>query len=222
MSRSRVAFYGSGHLGRQVHHHLSCYHADAVDMLGFVDDTRPAGQEVIAGLRTLGGLDEVMQRAETAPGAMQIVFAIGYSDMQARRRALDRVRAAGYRLLAVVHPRAVVEPGAVIGEGCVLLAGVVVDQQVRVGPACYLDVGVRLTAGTEVGANNYFSTGVSTGSRVRIGDNCFIGMDCTITTEVQLGSNLFVNAKSLVSRNLGDNIKLVEVHKSRELPLPAP
>ena len=36
-----------------------------------------------------------------------------------------------------------------------------------------------------------------------------------------LGSNLFVNAKTLVPRNVGDNLKLVELHKGRELPMPA-
>ena len=140
--------------------------------------------------------------------------------MSLRRAALERVLKAGYRLFTVVHPRATIEPGAQIGAGCVVLSGAVIDQQVRVGPACFVDIGVRLTAGTTVGCNNYFSSGTATGSRVTIGDDCFFGMDCTITTEVQMGSNLFVNAKTLVPRNVGDNVKLVEVHKSRELPMP--
>jgi hypothetical protein len=38
---------------------------------------------------------------------------------------------------------------------------------------------------------------------------------------VHMGSNLFVNAKTLVPRDVGDNLKLVEVHKSRALPMPA-
>ena len=33
-----------------------------------------------------------------------------------------------------------------------------------------------------------------------------------------LNSSLFVNAKTLVPRDVDDDIKLVEVHKSRELP----
>ena len=43
-------------------------------------------------------------------------------------------------------------------------------------------------------------------------------MDCTITTDVSLGSNLFVNAKTLVPRDVGDDLKLVELHKSKQLP----
>ena len=222
MDKRQVVFYGAGHLGRQIYHHVSTYCRDGVEVLGFVDDTKPAGLEVIDGKRTLGSLAQAQASSALQPSAIEFVFAIGYTSMRQRRAALERVLAVGYRLFTFVHPRAIVEPGAEVGQGCVVLAGAVIDQQVSVGPACFIDIGVRLTAGTTVGCNNYFSAGTATGSRVRIGDDCFFGMDCTITTEVQMGSNLFVNAKTLVARNVGDNLKLVEVHKSRELPLTEP
>lgn len=218
MSRTRVAIYGAGHLGRQVLHHVTHHCADEVDLIGFVDDTRPGGEAVAGGAETLGGLDRARETRGLRPGELMLVFAIGYSDMAARRAALNRVLDAGYELFSVVHPRAIVEPGAELGAGCIVLQNAVLDQGVRVGPACFIDIGVRLTAGTVIGSNNYFSTGTSTGSRVVIGDDCFFGMDCTVTTEVRMGSRLFVNAKTLVPRDVGDDVKLVEIHKSRELP----
>jgi acetyltransferase-like isoleucine patch superfamily enzyme len=221
MDKRQVVFYGAGHLGRQIYHHVSTYCRDGVEVLGFVDDTKPAGLKVIDGKQTLGSLAQAQTSSALQPNAVEVVFAIGYTSMRTRRAALERVLAVGYRLFTFVHPRAIVEPGAELGQGCVVLAGAVIDQQVSVGPACFIDIGVRLTAGTTVGCNNYFSAGTATGSRVRIGDDCFFGMDCTVTTEVQMGSNLFVNAKTLVPRNVGDNLKLVELHKGRELPMPS-
>jgi acetyltransferase-like isoleucine patch superfamily enzyme len=221
VKRRRVAFFGAGHLGRQVHHHIVQHAAAEVEAVGFIDDTRAAGEPVIGGLHTLGPLAAVAASAEFGPDAVEIVFTIGYTSMPARRAALDAVLAQGYRLYTFVHPRAVVEPGVALGEGCIVLANAVLDQQVSVGRACMIDIGVRLTAGTQVGHNNFFCTGTSTGSRVRVGDDCFFGMDCTITTEVEIGSRVFVNAKTLVARSLGSHLKVVELHKSRELPLPA-
>ena len=218
--RQRIALYGGGHLGRQIYHHVAAYYRERVEVAGFIDDTLEADTEVIDGKCALGSLAQAMQSTDLAPTAIEVVFAIGYADMGRRRAALRRVLDAGYRLFSVVHPRAVIEPGAQIGPGSIVLAGAVIDQQVRVGTACFIDIGVRLTAGTSVGNNNYFSSGTSTGSRVVIGDDCFFGMDCTVTTDVKMGSNLFVNAKTLVPRDVGDNVKLVELHKSRELPLP--
>ena len=220
MTARRLAFYGAGHLGRQLHHHVLHHGGAGLELLGFIDDTRPAGDSVVGGLRTLGSLAAAQQQPLLQPGRIELVFAIGTTSMPARRAALERVLAAGYGLFTLLHPRAVVEPGARIGPGCVVLANAVIDQQVEVGAACFIDIGVRLTAGTRVGCNNYFSTGTSTGSRVRIGDDNFFGMDCTVTTDVTMGSNLFVNAKTLVPRDVGDNLKLVELHKSRELPMP--
>ncbi len=218
-TRQRLAFYGAGHLGRQVYHHVKHHGAASAEVIGFIDDTRAAGAEVLDGQRTLGSLEAAAASASLGPAQVQIVFTIGYADMRARRAALDRVLAAGYRLYTLIHPRAVVEPGAEVGAGSIVLANAVLDQQVRTGEACFIDIGVRLTAGTVVGRNNYFSSGTSTGSRVVIGDDCFFGMDCTVTTEVKMGSRLFVNAKTLVPRDVGSDVKLVELHQSRQLPL---
>ena len=220
MARTAVVIYGAGHLGRQIYHHVKHHCAESAKVLGFIDDTKGAGHEVIDGQLTLGSLTEALQQAALQPASVHLVFAIGYTNMMQRRAALDRVLAAGYQLFTVVHPRAVIEPGAELGAGCVVLAGAVIDQQVKVGAACFIDINVRLTAGTQVGCNNYFSSGTATGSRVQVGDDCFFGMDCTITTDVKMGSHLFVNAKTLVPRDVGDNLKLVQVHKGRELPLP--
>lgn len=218
MTRRRVALYGAGHLGRQVSHHLMQHCTGMAQVEGFIDDTLPTGAEVMPGLRSLGPLAEAAAGAEHGPAAIDLVFTIGYASMRARREALERALTAGYRLFTLIHPRAWVEPGAEVGEGSIVLAHAVIDQQVRVGRACFIDIGVRLTAGTVVGCNNYFSSGTATGSRVRIGDDNFFGMDCTVTTDVSMGSGLFVNAKTLVPRDVGDNVKLVELHKTRQLP----
>lgn len=219
MARRRVAFYGAGHLGRQIYHHVRHHCAEVVEPVGFIDDSRGAGEDVIGGLATLGSLEQARHTPGLGPDDVDLVFTIGYNDMRGRGRALAAAVAAGYRLFTLLHPRAWVEPGVAVGEGSIVLAGAVLDQQVRVGRGCVIDIGVRLTAGTEVGDNNFFCSGTSTGSRVRVGSGCFFGMDCTLTTDVEVGSHVFVNAKTLVARNLGSDLKVVELHKSRELPL---
>lgn len=218
MSRTRIAIYGAGYLGKQVFHHIRHHCADQAELIGFVDDTCPPGEAVIGDVVTLGDLKQIKNTQGLGPGDIKLVFAIGYADMAARHAALDRVLDAGYDLFTVVHPRATIEPDVDLGAGCIVLQNAVLDQQVRVGSACFIDIGVRLTTGTIVGRNNYFSCGTSTGSRVVIGDDCFFGMDCTVTTDVRMGSRLFINAKTLVPRDVGDDVKLVEIHKSRELP----
>ncbi len=217
MKAQRIVIYGAGVLGHQVLYHIQQYCMPNVQLLGFVDDTRPAGSTVTNEYSTLGGIANFCQENSWDPNDIQVVFAIGHGDMGARAAALNRVRDADLQLYSVVHPTAVIEQNAKVGSGAIVLAGAIIDQDVRLGEGCFIDVAVRLGDGTCAGENNYISAGTSTGSRVNIGSDNFFGMDVTITTDVQIGSNVFVNAKTLVPRDVKDNLKIVEMHKLREI-----
>ena len=213
-----VLVFGAGHLGRQVLHHLR--HQSQARVLGFIDDTRPVGAVAPGGHVCVGPLEEVARKPGLGPDEVAVVFAIGYSDMLGRGRALQRVLAAGYRLRSVIHSRAVIEPGAVVGEGCIILANAIVDQNVNIGRGCFLDCAVRIGEDSVVGDNNYLSSGAALGGSVRLGSGSFLGMDTTVVTGVSVGSNCFIVAKALVARSLADNTKLVQLHKAKEMPLP--
>lgn len=210
-----VLVFGAGHLGKQILHHLR-FHS-SMTVLGFIDDSMPKGVEVAPGVYSIGGL-------ETALGAFSgtrkpaAIFAIGYRDMRARGMALDRILASGFELVSFVHPRAIIEPESKIGAGSIVLGGAIIDQGVSIGEGCFVDIGVRVGENTRIGANNYLSSGASLGGAVVVGSGSFFGMDCTVTNGVSVGSHCFVNAKSLVARNLRNDIKLVQVHKTKELP----
>jgi len=211
-----LLIYGAGHLGRQTLNTLRA-HYRSHSVQAFVDDTLDPGTPVAHGVSTIGGLDAVKE-ADYPVDSFAFVFAIGYSNMRARRAAFDRLQGSGYGLLNVIHPRAIIEPSATIGTGTIILAGAIIDQGASVEDGCYVDIGVRVGEDATLGRLSYASSGAALGGAVTVGENCFLGMDCTITTGVSVGDDCFINAKSLVSRNLGSNLKLVEVHKSRELP----
>ena len=213
---TNVIIYGSGHLGIQVLHYIE--HYSDVNVLGFIDDTKSSGDLIIGELKCLGGFDDLVTGGHYPPEQVDIVFAIGYSNMLARKMALDRLLASDYSLFGLIHPRAIVEPGTTIGRGVIILGGAILDQRVSVGDGCYVDIGVRIGEDSIVAANNYLSSGSAIGGDVAIGESNFFGMDCTVTTGVSIGSNCFINAKTLVARNLGSDVQLVEIHKSKELP----
>ena len=217
MKTQKIVIYGAGVLGHQVLYHIKQYCMPNVELLGFVDDTRPAGSSITDEYSTLGDITNFCKANSWKSSDIQVVFAIGHGDMGARAIALKQVRDAGLKLYSVVHPSAIVEQSANINPGAIILAGAIIDQDVCIGEGCFVDVAVRLGDGTCAGGNNYFSAGTTTGSRVNIGSDNFFGMDVTITTDVQIGSNVFVNAKTLVPRDVKDNLKVVEMHKLREI-----
>lgn len=217
----KALVYGSGHLGRQVLHVLEHHFGGAYTVAGFVDDQRPAGEEVTGGYRTLGSLADVAANPETAPERAVLVPAIGYANLAGRGRALELARALGYAFPVLVHPRAWLEPTVRLGQGVIVLAGALVDQAVTVGDWCYLDQGVKLGEECVLGPNNYLAAGATLGGRVRLGRDNFLGLDVTITDRVTVGDGNFVNARTLVYKDLGDRQRLVEFHEQTRLPFAA-
>ena len=108
----RIAVYGAGYLGRQIYHHLRAYYHDSATVAGFIDDTKPVGEDVIDGLTTLGSLADAQSDPALNPTTISMVFAICYTSMRARGTALQRVLDAGYDLFDVINPSAMIEPGA--------------------------------------------------------------------------------------------------------------
>lgn len=216
----KIVVYGGGHLGRQVYHHLRAYYSESAELIGYVDDTKPEGEIIVDNVPNLGGMVDLSKKPSMSPDHVKIVFAIGYTNMKKRGVALERVESNGYELFSVIHPRSMIESNANLEAGSIVLAGAVIDQQVSLGKACFVDIGVTIGENSQVAANNYFSAGVSVGGSVQIGENNFFGMDVTVTNDVKLGSNLFVNAKTLIYKDLGDNLRIVEMHRIKEIAHP--
>lgn len=215
----QVLIHGSGRLGRQVLQVLRSHFADRYQPVGFIDDIRPAGDDVL-GLPVLGTLEDVATAPGTSPDQAWLVPAIGYRDQPARGRALDRACALGYRLPTLVHPRAGVEPTATLGDGVIVLAGVLVDQGVVVGDGCYLDQGVMVGEDSVLQPNSYLAAGTIVAGGVRLGRDCFLGAGSVVTDGVNIGDACIVNAQSLVHRDLPAHHKLVQTRQELRLPLP--
>lgn len=212
---SDIVIYGGGLLGRQVHYLVATYYAERFKILGFVDDVQEKGSYVVDGLVTLGGVDQVSKATNMQPNQVQMVFAIGYSDMTGRRRAFDRAKKKGYAFASLIHPRAIIEKNVTLGEGVIVNAGSIVDQFVSVGDVCYLDIGINLCEKCSIGTNNFICSGTTFGGSVNVGDDNFFGLNSTVVNDVTIGNNNMINAASLVYRNIEDNRKLVEFREQR-------
>lgn len=213
--KQNLLVYGAGKLGRQLYHHLKAYYSDSVKVVGFVDDTLPAGRVVIDGVLTVGGFGMDFFEQTFPPSEFKFVFAIGYSSMSGRLAVYERLVDAGYSLFSIVHPRAIVEPDAKIGEGSVVLGGSVIDQGVVLGQICYIDIGVTIGEDSTFGVNNYLSASTVIGGSVSLGHSNFIGMNSTLVNDIKIGNSVFVNAQTLVHKNVDDNSRVIEMHKVR-------
>lgn len=210
---STLLVYGAGRLGTQVARLVmgSAPHRVA----GFIDDTLAIGTPVLDDLVVLGSLSDLAD--DCCGPEPSILFAIGYSDLTARRRAFERAKALGISILTYVHPQAWVADDAIVGEGSIVLPGARVDVGSRIGRANFLDLNVVLSEDCRIGDGNFLAAGTVLGGRARIGHASFVGLNCTVVDEVSIGSECTVNAGTLVHRDVADGDRLVELPVQRTL-----
>ena len=72
---------------------------------------------------------------------------------------LERLKDAGARIMALVHPTAYVSPRAEIGEGCVVLPKAVVNTDTRVERGCIINCGAIIDHGCVVGEGAHICLG---------------------------------------------------------------
>jgi acetyltransferase-like isoleucine patch superfamily enzyme len=150
-----LVIYGAGAQARKVCH---AWMLAGGRVEAFVDDN-PLAASPVPGveLRKPGSL-------EGAPAGAALFVAIGRADV--RRRLVELYAGRGWRLPAVVHPRASIAPDARLGDGVFVGAGAVVESAAQVGRGAIVDIGalvdhdariaafVHLRAGTVCGAGS--------------------------------------------------------------------
>lgn len=174
----RLLIIGAGGHGRSV--------AEAVlasgefVVTGFLDDAFP-DLERVWDVPVLGKVADLAQWHGVADCAF---VAIGNNAF--RQRVSARLRAAGFSLVTVLHPRAIVSPTAVIGEGSAIMAGAivgtearlgegvivncaaVVDHHCRVGDFGHLGVNAAMAGGSVLGTAAWMQAGSALGYGVEI------------------------------------------------------
>jgi sugar O-acyltransferase (sialic acid O-acetyltransferase NeuD family) len=177
--------YGSLEFGRVVKDlAVQCGHRFA----GFVDDFN-RGEEV------LGTFDEVAGRCP--PPRYEVAIAVGYRNLGARWDVYRKVKARGYQLPPLVHPRAYVRDPARIGEGTFVMAGAIVDVHATLGALVVAWPGVVVNHDSTVGENTFLSPNATVCGCVTVGRQAFVGAGATIVDHVEVPAEAFIKAGSL-------------------------
>lgn len=151
---ARLFIFGTGAHARKVYHY-------AVDggwhVAAFVDEAVDA----VAPIACMPVLHPQDIGAPTIDDAMFV--AIGRADV--RRRLMDRLGAAGWRLPALVHRTAWVAPDATLEAGVLVAANSVVETASTVGRGAIIDIGVLVDHESRIGAFCHLRPGEVFGPR---------------------------------------------------------
>lgn len=169
-----VLVYGSRLFGGVVRRLVEdCGH----EFAGFIDD-------VNQGPDILGPFETVC--LSHPPARYACVNAVGYNDLGSRRAVTARVEAGGYRMPALVHPRAYVSTASSVGQGSFVMAGALVDGNVTIEAAVVLWPGVCVSHDSTVGSNTFLSPNCTVCGDCHIGADCFVGAGAVIVSHAMV------------------------------------
>ena len=141
--------------------------------VGFADDAVP-GMPQVLGLPVLGSLTDLTRLRAHAGYA---IVAMGNNGI---REALHvRLKAAGFVLATVVHPRAYVSASVILGAGTAVMALAVVGVDAQVGRAAIINANATLYHDAVLGDFGHLGVGVQIAGGVRVGARAWLQAGCS-------------------------------------------
>jgi sugar O-acyltransferase (sialic acid O-acetyltransferase NeuD family) len=185
----RILVYGSRDFGAIAKQILGdC----KMNFAGFIDDYYKSPE-------IIGNWDFVKENCSI--DEYQIVIAIGYSNLEKRKEACERVEQAGFCTVTLIHPHAYIASTAIVHKGSIIMAKAVVDMRAQIGAYSVVWPGTVVNHDVVIGANVFLSPNSTICGYVTIGDNSFVGAGAVITDHVCVNKGSFIKAGKVFSAN---------------------
>ena len=193
--------------------------AGAFEIVGYLDDTRPAPPDA-----TFLGAPLYSSRAALADlrgqGVSHLILGIG--NCAARLRLAPWARERGFSLATAIHPFAVVAEGVRIGDGTVAAGGAVINPGTVLGENVIVNTGAVVDHDCVVEDGAHICPGSRLAGDVTVGRGAWVGIGATVIEKVRIGAGAIVGAGAVVIRDVPENVVVAGVPARilREEPKP--
>lgn len=189
--RRPVVVYGAGGHGRVV---ADAAAAAGFEVVGFLDDSLPAGHEVLA-WKVLGTIAWLQGRSE-------VLVAHGIGANAIRARATEALARSGAALTTVIHPAAVLSPHAHVGTGAVVLALAVLNPGARVGQSAIVNTGAIVEHDVVIEDFAHVASNATLAGAARLGAHALLGTGASVLPGRSIGPRSVVGAGAVVTRDV--------------------
>ena len=125
-----------------------------------------------------------------------------------RRLIVGRLRAAGWTIAGLIHPRAHLARSTHVGEGTIVAPGAVLGARTWIAEHVLIGRGALVGQQTQVGAFATLDPGANVGGNVRIGDDASVRMGAVVRDHVVIGASAVIGAGAVVSRDVEEGTEL--------------
>jgi sugar O-acyltransferase (sialic acid O-acetyltransferase NeuD family) len=168
------------------------------EIAGLIGAPPEVGQDVF-GRRVIGTDADLGDHLAHIPNALVAVGQIRSS--ATRERLFAQLHALGFKLPAIVSPRAHVSPHAKIGAGTIVMHGAVVNAGARVGENCILNSLSLVEHDAEIGDHTHLSTGAIVNGAAHVGARCFVGSGSVVREGITVGEGSLIGMHQAMLRD---------------------
>jgi sugar O-acyltransferase (sialic acid O-acetyltransferase NeuD family) len=188
----QIFLIGGGGHGRVV---LDALLSSGVNVAGVLDPQLKIGDQLFE--VQVRGNDDFLHRL--APTEASPVNGLGANPCVGRRTKLfEELKSRGFSFVAVRHPSAWIGRECVLGEGSQLMAGVVLQNRVRIGDNAVVNTRASVDHDCAIGTHAFVAPGVVLGGNVIVGDSVFIGAGAIVLPGIEIGAATVIGAGSIV------------------------
>lgn len=161
--------------------------------------------EIVSGYEIKGTYDDFLDRK--SPGS-KVVVAVG--DNKIRSTWLNKLRAAGYATISLIHPSAYISCSAQIGSGVYIHAHSFVWTKSRIADNVIISPHALVAHHTQIGEGSLISANAVVGSYVTLEDQVLMGINSgVISGKITLGAHSTIGANAMVIRNVDQDSVVV-------------
>lgn len=137
------------------------------------------------------------------------VLAIGGDKGLDRRNLLDKLKKAGISCPPLIHPSSVVSNSAIVGSGSQILAGAIVNTEVKLGEVSIVNIGAKIDHECSIGSGVHIAPGATLCGCITIMDNVMVGAGAVILPRLIIGRGAIIGSGAVVTKNVPDGAVVV-------------
>lgn len=138
-------------------------------------------------------------------------IAIGNPHGRVRLNFHDRLVAEGLQPVTIAHPTAWIADNAIIGLGTQILAGAIVEAEVRIGRQCIINTKAVVDHESILEDGAELAPGATLCGLVHVGVNGWVCAGATVLPRKKIGADAIVGAGAVVNRDVPDGVTVVGV-----------
>lgn len=117
----------------------------------------------------------------------------------------------GFKIPILIHPSSTVSTKSYIKEGTVIMAGAVINPDVRIGRGCIINTASTIDHDCILENGVHTSPGAHIGGTVKIGERSWICIGATIINNINIGDDSVIAAGAVVTKDVLSNVLVAGV-----------